>query len=243
MGFTYHWRTEQGKRSNDNWDFCGIGLRSDISLSIVLDGSTSGANSGDFARKLATHLIDWFMAMTGPVTADAIIGQLREIHKALATGFRNESASYAIVLTERDQPFIVFHAGDCLVGKNGCDSPVLWQTKPHTLANAISDLPIDALAQSPLRNRLTRSFRTREFLEPELSSINSEGVETIVVATDGFWADLKPSDQNKFLKNKISQKKDDQDDCSALEIKVLPRHQDSQISSEKTQNIYIVDSR
>lgn len=243
MGFEYHWRTEQGKRSSDNWDFCGIGLRSDISLSIVLDGSTSGANSGDFARQIATHLIDWFMAMTGPIAADTIIGQLREIHKALATDFRNDSASYALVLVEPNQPFTVLHAGDCLVGKNSCESPILWQTRPHTLANAISDLPIDVLAQSPLRNRLTRNFRTREFLKPEISRISSEGVAAIVVATDGFWADLEPNDQNKFWDNKTLQKKDDQDDCSALEIKALPRHQDSHVNGENAQNIYLVDSR
>lgn len=243
MGFEHQWRTKQGKRSDDNWDFCGIGLRSDASLCIVLDGSTSGANSGELARQIATNLIDWFVKVTGPRTADAIIDHMRETHKTLTPTFRSDSASYVIILMETEKPILVLHAGDCLAGLHQRGFPVCWQTQPHTLANAIENLPIADIVQSPLRNRLTRSFRMREFMRPEVCSINLEGDDSIVVGTDGFWADLDSNDQIQFLDGEDLKKKVGQDDCSALKITTLAAPQGSKVSGQTSENIYIIDTR
>lgn len=243
MGFEYHWQTQQGKRSDDNWDYCGIGLRSEISLCIVLDGVTTGAKSGDFACQVATRLIDWFIEVIGPVTADAIIDQLLEIHKVLMPDFRSASASYAIILIEPEKPLVILHAGDCLVGQLHGTPPVRWETRPHTLANAIQNIPIAEIAQSPLRNRLTRSLRAREFLKPDVSSINLKGDAAIIVGSDGFWADLEPNDQIKFLDGATLNEKEDQDDCSALKIGPLAVNKKSKVSSETSKNIYIVDTQ
>jgi serine/threonine protein phosphatase PrpC len=239
----YLWCTEQGKRSDDNRDFCGIGLRSDISLCIVLDGATSGSKSGDFACKVATQLIDWFVEVTAPITADAIIIQLREIHRLLAPDFRSASASYAVIVIEAEKPLTVLHAGDCLVGQLHKTRPVCWKTRPHTLVNAIQNMPIIEIAQSTLRNRLTRSLRTREFLRPEVSHLNFNRDEAIVIGTDGFWADLHPDDQSLFLRNRGLPGKENKDDCSALIIRPTSPNRKSKIVEGKSQNLYIVDSR
>ncbi|QDG94720.1 hypothetical protein NIBR502774_19715 (plasmid) [Rhizobium sp. NIBRBAC000502774] len=41
---------------------------------------------------------------------------------------------------------------------------------PHTLANALADMPLEAIAKSPTRHLLTKSFRSREFMPPWPSS-------------------------------------------------------------------------
>lgn len=242
VGFEYHWRTEQGTRGDDNWDYCGIGLRSEVAICIVLDGATTGAKSGEFARQVATQLIDWFIEAKGPLTADAIIDQLLELHKVLIPDFRSASASYAIILIEPEKPLVILHAGDCLVGQLHGTPPVRWETRPHTLANATQNIPIAEIANSPLRNRLTRSLRAREFLKPDESSINPKGDAAIIVGSDGFWADLEPNDQISFLDGATLNGKD-QDDCSVLKISPLAVNQKSKVSSETSKNIYVVDSR
>lgn len=73
-----------------------------------------------------------------------------------------------------------------------------WQVMPHTLANALADMPLDAIAKSPTRHLLTQSFRSREFMVPDV--LAEEKVSgTLLLATDGFWAELTESEQEVFL--------------------------------------------
>lgn len=243
MGLEFSWRTKRGQLSENNWDYCGIGLRPDSSLCIVLDGSTSGTKSGDLAQQIATRLIDWFVELKASVTTDAIIDQLGKIHEILALEFRSASASYAIVLIEAEKTISVLHAGDCLVGRDNGHSPAIWETRPHTLVNAIESIPVEEVAKSPLRHQLTRSFRAREFLKPEVCSIDFEGDQMIVVGTDGFWADLDPDGQNKFLDGDDPSKEAVKDDCSALKITKLTVPQVLNVSCHASENIYFVDCR
>jgi serine/threonine protein phosphatase PrpC len=185
------WRSEQGTHTKDNRDQCGVGLREDATLCIVLDGSTSGDNSGEFARQIAQNLIEWFV-VAGEVTTEAIIDGVR-----------------------------VLHAGDCLAGVRVGSSPIDWRTIPHTLANATDEMSIEDLARSPLRNRITRSFRSREFVMPEVSDLALASDQTLVLATDGFWAALDYEQQAQFLAGEALPKQGACDDCSVLEVKVV----------------------
>lgn len=243
MGVEFCWRIKQGQRTGDNRDYCGIGMRSDAVLCIVLDGSTSGANSGELVQHITSNLIDWFMDVAGRVSADAIIDQLGHIHKDLAPKFWADSASYVIALIEDEKPALVLHAGDCLAGRYDGKAPVCWLTRPHTLANAIEDMLIADIAATPIRNRLTRSFRVREFLRPDVSEVTLDGEHNIILATDGFWAELDPNEQSRFLTGDDLPVKDDGDDCSVLEICKLAGMQDSTISGQTSENLYIADSR
>jgi hypothetical protein len=52
MGMEINWLSQQGKRTGDNRDCGGVGVRADEVLCLVLDGSTSGPTSGDLARQI-----------------------------------------------------------------------------------------------------------------------------------------------------------------------------------------------
>ena len=100
MGVEIRWRSEQGHRTDDNRDCCGVGLRDDAVLAVVLDGSSNGKASGASARDVARNLIDWFV-VAEVVTPKTIIDRLRVIHAELSRTYRRDSASVVIALIER----------------------------------------------------------------------------------------------------------------------------------------------
>jgi len=87
MGIEISWRSQAGKRTEDNRDCAGVGIRGDEALCIVLDGSTAGPDSGTLARRVARDLIDWFTASDDAATTESLIARLRAIH-AGSSGYR-----------------------------------------------------------------------------------------------------------------------------------------------------------
>lgn len=59
----------------------------------------------------------------------------------------------------------------------------------------------------------------REFMAPDVVALN--GGREIIVATDGFWADLSAEDQNRFLEGQSIPIPAAGDDCSALWLRVI----------------------
>jgi serine/threonine protein phosphatase PrpC len=217
MTLQIRWHCRNGTRTADNRDHAGIGIRGDAVLAIVLDGSTSGSASGDFAREIARRMVDWFVTGAAEVTADTLIAQLRMTHAALATDFRTDSASYSLLHLEATGPALVLHAGDCLVGRHEEDGRIAWLMQPHTLANPLLPVAIESVAKDPARHRLTRSFRSKRFIAPDLNSIQLDD-RPLLVATDGFWADLEAHQQVAFIEGLAGAVEQDRDDCGALSI-------------------------
>lgn len=217
MTLEIRWHCRQGTRTIDNRDHAGIGIRGDAVLAIVLDGSTSGSASGDFAREIARRMVDWFVTAAEQVTADALIAQLRMTHAVLAMEFRTDSASYALLHFEATRQALVLHAGDCLVGRHAEDGSIAWLIQPHTLANPLLPVAIESLAKDPARHRLTRSFRSKRFIAPDLNSFQLDD-RPLLLATDGFWAELDPHQQVGFIERRVGMVEHDRDDCGALSI-------------------------
>ncbi|TFV37980.1 hypothetical protein [Bradyrhizobium niftali] len=62
---------------------------------------------------------------------------------------------------------------------------------------------IDA-ANDNARHRLTRSFHSREFVEPAFCSIALDNTP-LLAATDGFWAELDDGQQSAFIGGRITE--------------------------------------
>ncbi len=242
MAIELSWHSTQGTRTCTNQDYCGVGVRPDTVLCVVLDGSTAGLQSGKLVRLIADDLTDWFALAEGSITADDVVSQLREIHKILSRELPLASASYLVTLIRRNRPSIIIHAGDCLIGDNENTAPIGWLVTPHTLANAIDDASIDKIASSPLRNKLTRSFRAKNFMIPDTTTIPDTGDAEFVVATDGFWAELTSDQQHRFLAGEVAQTKDNMDDCSALSIRIHGSTAETYVSATLDQNLHVVES-
>lgn len=237
MGMEIKWRSEQGRRTDDNRDCCGVGTRDDAILVTVLDGSSSGKDSGAFARDVVRGLVDWFVAAK-VVKPEAIVDCLRVIHAELSAKYRRSSASLVFALFDRQGAVCILHAGDCLAGLVQEEFAIDWLIQPHTLANPISPVAIDELAHDPSRNRITRSFRAKEFMEPHSKDLICETGQRLVLATDGFWASLDHEQKHAFLSGDVLEPGEDQDDCSALTL-VMVDGQPDEVTGIAGDNLYL----
>lgn len=240
MGIVVSWHSTQGPHTEENRDCCGVGLRDDAALCVVFDGSSSGMDSGRFARDATLRLVDWFIAESD-VTSEKTIDHLRDIHRELSGNFRRDSASFVIVLIDRLRSAHFIHAGDCLAGLSCGSTAISWRLAPHTLANALCHNTVEELAASPLRNRITRSFRTRDFMVPDVTAFPVAADARLVLATDGFWAVLNQNQQIDFLANGIIQDTARQDDCSALVLGFDDNGPD-RLHGEEAENLYFVNA-
>lgn len=239
MAFVIQWQSQQGTRTTDNRDCAGIGIRRAEILAIVLDGSSSGQNSGAYAWEIARRMVDWFVSTEQPMTVAVLTAQLRATHAELAKDFRRDSASYLLVHIGDNQEALVLHAGDCLIGRYASASAMSWLVQPHTLANAVTPMTIDNLANDVGRHRLTRSFRSRQFVEPALCSIAADNA-TLLVATDGFWAELDVAQQRAFIQGRMAKDTGERDDRSVLQITRIEGDGLSKVSgTDAPRKIYI----
>lgn len=213
------WLSQQGTRTSDNRDHAGIGIRRGEFIGIVVDGSTTGPANGDFARALTQMLVDWFVEAVEATTTTTILRALRQIHEILRKQYPQGSASILIIHTEKPNSITVLHSGDCVLGEVDAEGSISWQTSPHTLTNALAEMPLKDIAGSPTRHLLTTSFRAREFEPPEIQELG-EFLGCLLVATDGFWAELSEGDQARFLEGDLSPADKDRDDQSVLQLSI-----------------------
>ncbi|MCA1458183.1 hypothetical protein I6F35_34195 [Bradyrhizobium sp. BRP22] len=72
MEINVSWHSQTGKRTTDNRDCGGIGIRSDETLCIVLDGSTTAPDSGMLAHEIMCGMIDWYVASDEAITTESL---------------------------------------------------------------------------------------------------------------------------------------------------------------------------
>lgn len=54
------WYSQKGTKTPDNRDHAGIGTNTSGVMGIVVDGSTAGENSGEYAEAIVREVIEWF---------------------------------------------------------------------------------------------------------------------------------------------------------------------------------------
>lgn len=233
MAIEVSWYSQIGTHTGDNRDCGGIGIRADEALCLVLDGSTTAPDSGKLARQIIRDMVDWYVASDEAMTAESLTVKLKELHGKLSRQYPRSSASYVIAQI-KDDALLVMHAGDCLLGQIDSTDEITWLTQPHTLANATEHVPVATIAGLAARHRLTRSFRTREFLPPDAVELNIE--KELVLATDGFWADLSKQDQALFLDGQSLTAAINGDDRSVLRIRLCDAEQDAYVRCDERSN-------
>lgn len=239
MGIEVSWRSQAGVRTDDNRDHGGIGIRFNETLFIIADGSSTAPDSGALAQSIIRELVDWYVVSDQAMTPEALLAQLPRLHKNLSKQHRRASASYMIVHIGSDGTGIVLHAGDCLLGQRNDDGSIEWLNRPHTLANAMGDIPITVIAGLPERHRLTRSFRSREFVAPYIGETRIK--KELLLATDGFWAELQSEDQLRFIEGNDIPMPANGDDRSVLRLRLENAVQDGsvRIREASTGNFYV----
>ncbi len=207
MKLNYQWRSFQGAVTSDNRDYCGVAERQEATMYIVVDGASRGPGGGVLAQDLVHYLVDEFLLLEEPTESDSINNLLIQAHQNLRYQYVSDSASYCIAIHTNSTQLMVYYSGDCRLGKINMDGGISWLTCPHTMANAIKKVSEEELISSPIRHILTRSFRSQRFQQPECLNYFLEEKESLIIATDGFWADISPEIQTKLIKGELLTKK------------------------------------
>lgn len=241
MAFKSEWITQKGALTDDNRDYCGIALRGSEVLCIVVDGSTRDHQSGVLAEKFVRALADQFVADPAISSAENILPILNELTESLKTLYPAGRLSFLILFYSGGNSVTALHAGDCRLGRVQANGEVTWLTRAHTLANATGDIGDEHLARHDDRHILTRSFRPGKYCAADKRQFSLMGSDRLVIATDGYWADLDNEQKSAFMTKRFVPSSPRRDDVSCLVMSRLT-NSDETAKQEGSENFYLVSS-
>lgn len=213
----HSWISFQGKLTPDNRDCYGASAQAEKQCFVIADGSTSSLYGAETAQAITREVIECFNQDAEGFGQDEALACLKELQSNLKMKYTSGVASYAIVILSADKVKVIW-AGDCCLGNLNDDLSISWLTRVHTLANATAPLTHEEIASNTDRHILTRSFKCRRYVEPDYREFSLAEFNQIILATDGFWADLSFEDQSLALKGEKDLNGLVQDDTSVLLI-------------------------
>ncbi len=192
-----------GQRTADNRDALFAELNHGIALYMLVDGSSSRAQSGEFAKHLVESIKHGFQALTPEQVSsskikETLIGLLKVSQQQARQAYPAASASLNMVAITGSVALTVY-LGDCLLGRLNKRQKIKWLTQPHCSQGHIE---IEKLALIPERNLLTKSVKSRRFESPQWKVLALKNNQKLLLASDGFWADLTPCEQLEFIQTK-----------------------------------------
>ncbi|AHZ73517.1 hypothetical protein OU5_P0265 (plasmid) [Pseudomonas mandelii JR-1] len=201
----YSTRTVKGQDRDENRDRVGAAFDGVRGIFVVVDG-TSKPGSGQLAQALVDQIFTGYQARIENGVSDSGHDQvetllkdvLQDAHSSLFSGGVTGSASYLVAVVSGEL-LTVAYEGDCSAGVTSHNNPIAWITAPHCLANWRRDRSHRQLATDKGRHQISRSFKARKNPDPEFVTRAAIAGETLVFATDGFWADLSDAAQIQLL--------------------------------------------
>lgn len=242
MAFNAEWITHKGTITDDNRDHCAIALRGPEALYVVADGSTKGDQSGDLAKEFVRKLADRFITEPYLSTVEEVTSFFDEMSKCYRISYPAGRLSFLVLLDLGDSSIVVIHAGDCRLGRIGVDNEAKWLSRAHTLANATKEIGDEALSQHDSRHLLTRCFRPGKSCEMEIRQYSLMAIDQLVIATDGYWADLNSEQKAGFIAKKFKPSSAQRDDSSCLVLSRLSKGSGEQVTHQRADNFYVVKS-
>lgn len=240
MIFRAQWLTSKGTITDDNRDYCAVALRGSEALYVVVDGSTQGDQSGALAETFVRALADRFIAEPLLGSADDILGFLAALCEDFKALYPAGRLSFLIVLDLGGSSVYALHAGDCRLGRIDVDDGITWLSRVHTLANAVEDIGEEQLRAHVDRHVLARSFRPGRPCEVEVRQYSLMANDRLIIATDGYWADLDHPQKSGFIDKSFVPTAPHRDDVSCLLLSRLPEGSDEEAFYQGAENFYLV---
>jgi serine/threonine protein phosphatase PrpC len=146
---------------------------------------------------------------------NVFLSQLRQIVEQLKKVYKKGCASFIIVYIPYNAEQVWgLTVGDARLGILTNQS-VEWVTPVHTGANPLGEIFTEQMKFLPERNLLTKSLTMRKAFKPDLFEIDISEDTQLIIASDGFWAELPAGTQSTFF-SRGGYTTDD--DCSAIMI-------------------------
>lgn len=236
MAWMAEWITQKGNLTEDNRDYCGIAQRDNAELCVIADGSSQSSQSGELAAVFVQSLADRFLSQPYLASADQVAAFINEFLLGLNGKYAAGRLSFLILLDFGGSEVFTLHAGDCRLGRRSNEESVTWLNRPHTLANAIDDIDDATLAQHENRHVLTRCLRSGRQCEIEFGQHSFSEADSLLIATDGYWAELNGQQQREFRANRYVPSSSYSDDISCL---FLSRCKNEDRSFQGNENFYL----
>lgn len=238
MTWAAEWITQKGNITQDNRDHCGVAQRDNAALFVIADGSSQSAQSGELASVFVQSLADRFLSQPYLASAEQVAAFINEFLLGLNGRYTAARLSFLVLLDFSGSEVFTLHAGDCRLGRNFNEETVTWLNRPHTLANAIDDIDEAMLAQHENRHVLTRSLRAGRQCEIERGQYAVIENDCLLMATDGYWAELNGQQQREFWAYRYVPYSSYSDDISCL---FLSRCKNEDISCHGNENFYLAE--
>lgn len=238
MAWAAEWMTQKGDLTEDNRDYCGAAQRDNTALFVIADGSSQSAQSGELAAVFVQSLADRFLSQPYLASAEQVAAFINEFLLGLNGKYAAGRLSFLVLLDFGGSEVFTLHAGDCRLGLNFNEETITWLNRPHTLTNAIDDIDDATLAQHENRHVLTRSLRSGRQCEIELGQYTFNEDDCLLIATDGFWAELNGQQQREFRANRYVPSSSHCDDISCL---FLSRCKNEDRSFQGNENFYLAE--
>jgi serine/threonine protein phosphatase PrpC len=205
----------QGRARSTNQDFTSIYEYPDGVLVSLVDIATAVPfEDCEFVSNLNKEITQ-SISQESLNDKNVFLSQLRQIVEQLKKVYRKGCASFIIVyIPYNGEQVWGLTVGDARLGllTNQC---VEWVTPVHTGANPLGEIFTEQMKSLPERNLLTRSLNMRKVFIPDVFEIDILAGMSLIIASDGFWAELPAATQSTFFRDG-SQTTDD--DCSAIII-------------------------
>lgn len=198
--------TKSGIRTPENRDALRVFTIEQYHFFLLIDGNTTCLNGGEFANELADFIQQTLTALPAQslhmrTLKASIFNILEQAQRWLKRRYPASSASL-ILLCIHHNLALACYLGDCCLGRLSKPGPrrnITWITPIHCMANAFKQHSVATLKTDPERNLLTRSFKGKRFEPPQYKIIALRKRQTLILASDGFWADLSDAHQQALL--------------------------------------------
>ena len=231
--------SQQGENNASNGDYTSVFDFDEGVLILLVDIATaSPLDEAEFIsslRKLVQQLVST-ETMRSP---DLFLGTFQQIVAELKMTFKIGCASLITAYVSKTSTSVWgYNIGDARVGKLVQDN-ITWLTNVHTGANPLGEFFTEEMKSRPQRHLLTRSLNMQRPFNPDYFEIDVSDKDSLVIASDGFWAELSAHQQHLLLSQR---KVATNDDCSFLKIS-MPFNPKKFCTTSQTKNaVYFVVS-
>ncbi|WP_028870479.1 hypothetical protein [Psychromonas arctica] len=184
------------------------------------------ATSSPVCPEMAKYYIAQFQQKIKSVTQtnkDQIQQAMHAAYTETKSAFKIGKASFILLsYCHKTDILNCFNSGDSRMGILGNQS-IQWLSPVHTGANPLGQPFTSEMLKMSKRHILTRSMNLQRPFRPEHSQYKISNEYILVIATDGFWAELSDKEQVAFINNT---QKASNDDTSALILTLsqTPKH-------------------
>jgi len=180
--------TKKGSNTSDNQDVMITAMNEGVHLYLVMDGCSTLANSGGFARAMGDLIHSKFTMLAPeqlvPASVRASLVDIFESSREqIKLNYMSSSMSLAMLVVIQQRVALLMHVGDCAIGRENSKGQVDWLTIPHTVVNK----PIPELIGNPYRHGVCRSFKAKRESPIEWVVRPFNGSDCFVLASDGWW--------------------------------------------------------